>query len=145
MMTRWDLWQFRNKIKHAPDGPEATAANNDLNHQIQHELTTGINGIKNDCHHLFKPPYSLEYLTGKSTHYKNMWLTDVWNAREAINNDKQDPEVIELEAQQDAMRVYLGNNIQPIQVAPLPEQQQDTRRQQQISEFFRPPKRIRTE
>ena len=34
MMTRWDLWQFRNKMKHAPDGPEATATNNDLNGQI---------------------------------------------------------------------------------------------------------------
>ena len=74
-----------------------------------------------------------------------MWLTDVWNAREAINNDEQDPEVIELEAQQDAMRVYLGNNIQPIQVEPLPEQQQDKRRQQQISEFFPSSKRIQTE
>ena len=77
MMTRWDLWQFRNKIKHSPDGPEAMAANNGLNDQIQRELTTGPNGIKNDCHHLFKPPYSLEYLTEKSIHYKGMWLTDV--------------------------------------------------------------------
>ena len=74
-----------------------------------------------------------------------MWLTDIWNAREAINNDEQDPEVIELEAQQDAMRFYLGSNIQPIQVEPLPEQQQDKQRQQQISEFFPSSKRRQTE
>ena len=74
-----------------------------------------------------------------------MWLTDVWNGREAINNDEQDPEVIELEAQQDAMRIYLGGNIQPIQVEPLPEQQQDERRQRQLTEFFRTSKRRQTE
>ena len=141
MMTRWALWQFRNKIKHSSDGPEAMTTNNDLNDQIQCKLTTGLNGIKNDCHHLFEPPYSLEYLTEKFIHYKSMWLTDVWNAREAINNDEQDPEVTELEAQQDAMRVYLRNNIQPIQVEPLPEQQHNKRRQKQISEFFPSSKR----
>ena len=112
MMTRWDLWQFRNKIKHSLDGPEVAAVNNNLNDQIQRELTTGPNGIKNDCHHLFKPPYTLEYLTEKSIHYKSMWLNDVWNAREAIKNDEQGPEVIEIEAQQDAIRIYLGGNIQ---------------------------------
>ena len=112
MMTRWDLWQFRNKIKHSPDGPEATDTNNDLNGQIQHELTTGPNGIKNDCHHLFEPPYTLEYLSKKSIHFKTMWLNDVWNAREAMNNEEQDQEVVDMEAQQDTMRIYLDGNIQ---------------------------------
>ena len=74
-----------------------------------------------------------------------MWLTNVWNAREAIDNNEQDPEVIELEAQQDAMRIYLGGNIQPTQVEPLPEQQQDKQRQQQISDFFPSSKRRQTD
>ena len=144
-MTRWDLWQFRNKIKHSPDGPEPTDTNNDLNDQIQRELTTGPNGIKNNCHHLFEPSYTLEYLIKKSIHYKSMWLNDVWNAREAINNEEQDPEVIEIEAQQDAMRICLGGNIQHAQVEPLPEQQQETQRQQQTFEFFPSSKRRRTD
>ena len=143
MMTRWDLWQFRNKIKHSPDGPEATAVNNDLNDQIQRKLTTGPNGIKSDCYHLFDPPYTIEYLSGKSTHYKNMWLNDVWNAREAMNNEEQDPEVIELEAQQDAMRLYLGGNIQHSQVEPLPEHQQTEHRQQRMQDFYPSTKRQR--
>ena len=73
-----------------------------------------------------------------------MWLTDVWNAREAINNEEQDPEVIEIEAQQDAMRIYLGGNIQHTQVEPLPEQQQETQRQQRMFEFYPSSKRRRT-
>ena len=143
MMTSWDLWQFRNKIKHSPDGPEATDTNNNLNGQIQHELTTGPNGIKNDCHHLFEPPYTLEYLSEKSIHYKTMWLNDVWNAREVMNNKEQDPEAVEIEAQQDTMRIYLGGNIQHTQVEPLPEQQQVTLRQQRMFEFYPSSKRRR--
>ena len=45
-----------------------------------------------------------------------MWLNDVWNAREAMNNEEQDQEVVDMEAQQDAMRIYLGGNIQHPQV-----------------------------
>lgn len=143
-MTRWDLWQFRNKMKHAPDGPEATITNNDLSGQIQQELTTGPNGIKSDCHHLFEPPYTQEYLSKKSTHYKTMWLNDVWNARAAMNNEEQDPEDIDLEAQQDAMRIYLGGNVQHPQVAPLPEYQPTEHRQQRMQEFYSSSKRQQT-
>ena len=49
-----------------------------------------------------------------------------------MNNEEQDPEVIELEAQQDAMRIYLDGNIQHPQVAPLPEYQQTEHRQQRM-------------
>ena len=73
-----------------------------------------------------------------------MWLTDVWNAREAMNNEEQDPEVIELEAQQDAMRLYLGGNIQHSQVEPLPEHQQTEHRQQRMQDFYPALKRQRT-
>ena len=120
MMIRWDLWQFRNKIKHDPNGPEDRAVHNDLNFQINLELTRGPNGIQEDCHHLFQPPYTQEYLLEQSIYIKNLWLTDVFNARDAINNKEQDPEAIQDRNQQEAMRDYLGANIDLINVAPLP-------------------------
>ena len=45
MMMRWVLGQFRNKVKHTPNGPEAMVKYNYLNYQINIELTTGPNSI----------------------------------------------------------------------------------------------------
>ena len=95
MMIRWDLWQFRNKIKHTPDGPEARAKHNNLNFQINLELTTGPNGIQEDYHHLFQPPYTMEYLLEQSVDVKNLCLTDVWNAKETIDNKEKDPKTLQ--------------------------------------------------
>ena len=85
-MIRWDLWQFRNKIKHDPNGTKDRAEHNDLNFQINLELTRGHNDIQEDCHHLFQPPYTQEYLLEQSIYIKNLLLTDIFNARDAINN-----------------------------------------------------------
>ena len=61
-----------------------------------------------------------------------------------MNNEEQDPEVVEIEAQQDAMRIYLGGNIQQTQVELLPEHQQVAQRQQRMYEFYPSSKRQRT-
>ena len=61
---------------------------------------------------------------------------DVFNARDAINNEEQDPEAIQDRNQQEAMRDYLGANIVPINVAPLQVYKGTICRQHQVSEFF---------
>ena len=86
----------------------------------------------------------MEYLLEQSIYFKNLWLTDVFNAREAINNKEQDPEAIQDRNQQEAMRDYLGANIDPINVAPFPVYEGTTQRQRRVLEFF-PAKRQRTE
>ena len=61
-----------------------------------------------------------------------------------MNNEEQDPEAIQDRNQQEAMRDYLGANIVPINVAPLPVYEATIRRQRRVSEFF-PAKKQRTE
>ena len=86
----------------------------------------------------------MEYLLEQSINAKNIWLTDIWKARKAIDNEEQDPETIQDRNQQEAMRDYLGADIEPIHVASLPEYKGIKQRQQQVSEFF-PVKRPHTE
>ena len=78
----------------------------------------------------------MEYLLEKSIEAKNFWLTDIWNAREAIGNKEQDPDILQYITQQEAIRNFLGANIQPAQVVPLPEFSGVKRKQQRILEFF---------
>ena len=45
MMIRWDLWQYRNNIKHSPTGPTAIASHHSLNYRISEEKARGTDGI----------------------------------------------------------------------------------------------------
>lgn len=75
-------------------------------------MTTGPNDIQEECLLLFQHPYSLEYLLEKSIELKNtLWLTDIWNIRDVIDNKEQDPEILQGIVQQETMRMYLGGNI----------------------------------
>ena len=67
---------------------------------------------------------------------KNLWLKDVWYAKEAIGNEEQDPEILQDITQQEPIRNFLGANIQPTQVAPLPEFSGVKQKQQRVLEFF---------
>lgn len=78
----------------------------------------------------------MKYLLEAFIKDKNLWLIDVWNAREAIGNEEQDPEILHNITQQEAMRNFLEADIQPAQVASLSEITGVKRKQQQLSNFF---------
>ena len=80
-MIRWDLWEFRNGILHAPNGPLAIARHSYLNSLIGEDFRQGTDGIHNNYYYLFSGDNTLEKLRSSDIISKEQWLESVLMAR----------------------------------------------------------------
>lgn len=76
----WEMWEHRNQILHS----DATTIHQHemaaVNNSIIHEWMRGIATLPSKYNHLFRG--TLQSRLSDNHHYKRMWLTSVWLARE---------------------------------------------------------------
>jgi hypothetical protein len=89
-MIRWDLWEFRNGILHAPTGPLAVAKHSFLNSLIGEDFTRGKDGIDKHYYYLFEGDNTIEKLQAADITTKEQWLQTLLSARQ----DYEPPEAI---------------------------------------------------
>ena len=99
-------------------------------------MTTGPNGITRRLPSSIPAPLLSGTSIKKSIKVKTLYLTDVWDTREAIDNKEQDPEILQDIAHEEAIRYHMEADIQPAHVDPLPEFSGTKCKQQDISDFF---------
>jgi hypothetical protein len=81
-MIRWDLWEFRNGILHAPTGPLAVAKHTFLNSLIGEDFTRGTDGIGKHYYYLFEGDNTLDNLQAADIITKHQWLQTLLSARQ---------------------------------------------------------------
>jgi hypothetical protein len=79
-MIRWDLWEFRNGILHAPTGPLAVAKQTFLNSLIGEDFTRGKDGIDKHYYYLFEGDNTLDNLQAADIITKQQWLQTLLSA-----------------------------------------------------------------
>jgi hypothetical protein len=81
-MIRWDLWELRNGILHAPTGPLAVAKHTFLNSLIGEDFTRGKDGIDRHYYYLFEGDNTLDNLQAADLITKQQWLQTLLSARQ---------------------------------------------------------------
>lgn len=113
-MIAWDLWDHRNKVLHAPDGPKAALEIAHLTNHITHEYAQGQDGLRALDSHLFRDPLPMILAGTRSSQRK--WLRSVRLARELVPNDPEAAARMQMQRQQALMRRWLqppNNNYPP--------------------------------
>ena len=84
MTIVWDMWQYRNSLVHAEDGPLRTDEKLTINNSIKAQFFIGGGDLLEVDQFLFED-YSLEGLLKSDVPTKLLWRTRVAAARRAVN------------------------------------------------------------
>ena len=104
-MTAWDLWDHRNRVLHAPNGPLATSELAQLDHQITQEYAQGNTGLRPLDRHLLQTPLA-SILSGTRSSQRK-WLHSVRLARQIALPDPELTARTQMQRQQMLMRRWL--------------------------------------
>ena len=86
LLTVWDLWDYRNSIKHGGAGPIVRSQHRQLNTRIRQEFREGYGEILAHEKYLFRS-YTFSLLARYDLAQKKQWLESVQLARKIINNN----------------------------------------------------------
>ena len=103
-LTAWDQWDFRNKIAHSDEGPEAIAIRQQLDAEMLEETRNDNRQILQQDKYLFTD-WTYPELQALTREKKQQWLRSVVQARKAINYNA--PTVPYISAMSRAMQNYL--------------------------------------
>lgn len=104
-MTAWDMWDHRNKVLHAPDGPRAIIEQAHLSAQITSEYNRGLEGLRPSDHYLLQDP--LQSILSGTCSSQRKWLHSVHLARQLGPVDAAATASAQLRRQQNLMRQWL--------------------------------------
>lgn len=104
-MTAWDMWDHRNKVLHAPDGPRAIIEQAHLSAQITSEYNRGLEGLRPSDHYLLQDP--LQSILSGTCSSQRKWLHSVHLARQLGPVDAAAIASAQLRRQQNLMRQWL--------------------------------------